>query len=64
VRLEVDGVDVSGPVVLPNTGGWQMWQTIRKDGIVLQGGRHRMRLVFASGSTDGIANLNFLRITP
>ena len=64
VRLEVDGVDVSGAVILPNTGGWQTWQTIRKDGIVLQGGRHRMRLVFVSGPTDGIANVNFLRIVP
>jgi hypothetical protein len=64
VRVEVDGVDVTGPMVVPNTGGWQAWQTIRKDGIVLQGGSRRIRLVFVAAGTNGIANVNFLRIVP
>ena len=61
VRVEVDGVDVTGTLVVPNTGGWQAWQTIRKEGIVLPAGRHRIRLVFVGAGTDGIANVNFLR---
>jgi Carbohydrate binding module (family 6) len=64
VRVEVDGVDVTGAVVVPNTGGWQTWQTIRKDGIVLQPGRRRIRLVFVAGPSEGIGNVNFLRIVP
>jgi len=64
MRVEVDGVDVTGTFVVPNTGGWQAWQTIRKDGIALQAGQHRIRLVFVAAGTDGIANINFLRIVP
>lgn len=64
LRVEVDGVDVSGLLVVPNTGGWQAWQTIRKGGIVVQGGRHRIRLVFVGAGINGIANVNFLRIMP
>ena len=53
VRVEVDGADVTGTLVVPNTGGWQAWQTIRKDGIALQAGRHRIRLVFVGAGTNG-----------
>jgi hypothetical protein len=62
--VEVDGVDVTGTLVVPNTGGWQAWQTIRQDGIVLQAGRRHIRLVFVAAGTNGIANVNFLRIVP
>jgi hypothetical protein len=64
VRVEVDGVDVTGSLAVPNTGGWQAWRTILKEGIVLQAGRRRIRLVFVGAGTDGIANLNFLRFVP
>ena len=64
LRVEVDGVDVTGTLTMPNTGGWQSWTTIRKDGIALQSGLHRIRLVFLTAGTDGIANVNFLRIVP
>jgi carbohydrate binding protein with CBM6 domain len=64
VRLEVDGADVTGPLAVPNTGGWQTWTTIRKDGIVLAAGIRRLRLVFVTAGTDGIGNINFLRIVP
>jgi hypothetical protein len=61
LRVDVDGVDVTGTLVAPNTGAWQAWGTIRKDGIVLQAGQHRIRLVFVGAGTNGIANVNFLR---
>ena len=64
VRVEVDGVDVTGTLVVPNTGGWQAWRTIRKEGIVLQAGLRRIRLVFVSAGTDGIANMNFFKFVP
>jgi hypothetical protein len=64
LRVEVDGVDMTGPLTVPNTGGWQTWTTIRKDGIVLQSGQRRIRLAFLTAGTDGIANVNFLRVVP
>ena len=27
-HVEVDGVDATGPLVVPNTGGWQTWQSV------------------------------------
>ena len=62
LRVEVDGVDVTGSLIVPNTGGWQAWQTIRKEGIVLQAGLRRIRVVFVKAGSDGITNLNFLRV--
>jgi carbohydrate binding protein with CBM6 domain len=64
LRLEVDGVDVTGTLIVPNTGGWQTWQTMRTEGIVLRAGRRRIRLVFVDAGTNGIANVNFLRLVP
>jgi hypothetical protein len=64
VRVDVDGVDVTGPLTVPNTGGWQVWTTIRKAGIALQSGPHRIRLVFVAAGPEGIGNVNYLRVTP
>jgi hypothetical protein len=64
VRIDVDGTDVTGPLTIPNTGGWQTWTTLRKSGVALTSGVHRIRLVFVAAGTDGIANVNFLRVTP
>jgi len=49
---------------VPNTGGWQSWQTIRTSGIALQAGRRRIRLVFVAAGTNGITNVNFFSIVP
>ena len=32
-HIEVNGVDKTGPLAVPNTGGWQTWATIRKIGV-------------------------------
>lgn len=58
VRLEVDGVNVSGSVTLPATGGWQSWTTMSLPSVSLSAGAHTLRVVF---ETEGI-NLNWLRV--
>jgi subtilisin family serine protease len=61
-HLEVDGTDVTGPVAVPNTGGWQTWQSVLVPGIVLNTGLHVLRLVFdTAGSSGSVANVNFIR---
>ena len=63
-HVEVDGVDVTGPLTVPNTGGWQTWQTISRPGIQLTAGTHLLRLVVDSISSTGFfGNLNYLRWT-
>ena len=47
-HIEIDGVNVSGPVAVPNTGGWQTWETITVNDIDLTSGKHEIRVVFDS----------------
>ena len=34
-HIEVDGVDVTGPMTVPNANGWDVWQTVIKPNIAL-----------------------------
>ena len=47
-HLEVNNQDVSGPMIVPNTGGWQVWQTISAN-VSLTAGPQIMRVVMDSG---------------
>ena len=59
MHVEVDGVNVSGPVNVPNTGGWQIWQTVTVPGIALSEGEHVIRLAFDSD----YMNLNYMEFS-
>jgi hypothetical protein len=63
VRLTVDGADVTGPIVLPDTGSWNTWQTVTKTGVTLPAGAHVLRLVIVSNGPAGTAaDINWLAI--
>ena len=63
-HVEIDGIDKTGPMTLPKTGGWQNWQTVSKTGISIPAGQHTMRLVFDSSKSSGdIGNVNWLKLT-
>lgn len=47
-HVELDGVNVTGPLAIPNTGGWSPTATVAKTGVSLSAGRHLMRLVMDS----------------
>lgn len=49
-RIEFDGVNKTGSIAIPNTGGWQSWQTVVRSGVNLTAGPHVMKLVM---ETDG-----------
>jgi poly(3-hydroxybutyrate) depolymerase len=55
-HIEMDGEDVTGPVSVPNTGGWQIWQTVTVKDVYLTSGKHNMRVVFDAS----YMNLNWL----
>jgi len=61
-RLEVDGVDVTGPVSVPNTGGWDVWQTVSLSGITLTEGQHVLRLVMVTRNVEnsGVGNFGYI----
>jgi len=62
-QVEVDGVDRTGPIAVPDTGGWQAWQTVTTAGIPLTAGARVIRVVFVGGtSTGGVGNYNWFRL--
>ncbi|MCU0429652.1 MAG: PQQ-dependent sugar dehydrogenase [Cytophagaceae bacterium] len=47
-HLEINGVNISGPVSLPATGGYQAWQTVTVPSVNLTAGTQVLRLVMDS----------------
>ena len=65
MHLEMDGANVSGPITVPNTTGWQTFQTINL-GLesYLTAGNHVLRVVFDTiSATSGGINLNWFTFT-
>ncbi|RYZ34412.1 MAG: carbohydrate-binding protein, partial [Sphingobacteriales bacterium] len=60
IRMEMDGVDVTGTVALANTGGWQTWSTTTKTNVALAAGQHILRLFVVTGGF----NLNSVTVSP
>lgn len=60
LRVEMDGVNISGTVTLPNTGGWQTWQTVTVNNINLTTGQKVMRVTWLAD----YQNLNYISFTP
>ncbi|BET68280.1 hypothetical protein ASA1KI_31980 [Opitutales bacterium ASA1] len=61
IRLELDGTDISGPIVVPNTGGWMNWRTLTFQA-ELGAGERDLRLVgIANGSgSNFIGNVDWI----
>ncbi|MCX6180824.1 MAG: family 16 glycosylhydrolase [Bacteroidetes bacterium] len=59
VHIEMNGVDVTGKILIPNTGGWQTWQTKKVFYKALTKGKQFMRLVIETGGF----NLNYIDVT-
>lgn len=59
LHVELDGVNVSGPIAVPNTEGWQIWTNVASPPLALPSGTHTLRLSFDAGSF----NLNRVDVT-
>jgi hypothetical protein len=63
-HIEVNGVDRTGPISVPTTGGWQTWTTVRKTGVALAAGPQVWRLVMdTNGATGAVGNFNYVTVT-
>lgn len=58
-HIELDGVNISGPVTIPNTGGWQTYQTLTATTPALTTGMKTLRIVMDS---DGF-NVDYITLT-
>ena len=62
-HIEVDGIVKTGPLSVPDTGGWQQWQTVECAAVTLAAGVQRLRVVLdTNGSSGSVGNLNYLRL--
>jgi endonuclease/exonuclease/phosphatase family metal-dependent hydrolase len=59
VHVEFDGVNETGTLTIPASGGWQSWTTVRKD-VSLSAGTQTMRVEFESSG----ANFNYIKVVP
>jgi carbohydrate binding protein with CBM6 domain/glucose/sorbosone dehydrogenase/purple acid phosphatase-like protein len=57
-HIEIDGVDVTGPILAPNTGNWNSFRFVGKAGVNLTAGRHILRI----HSEQEYFNLDAIRI--
>ena len=56
MHVEMDGVNITGAITVPNTTGWQTWATVTLNNLSLTQGQKVMRIVFDSD----YMNLNFV----
>jgi hypothetical protein len=49
LHVEIDGVNVSGSVTLPNTGAYDVWGDLNINAIPVSAGTHVLKLVFDTG---------------
>lgn len=55
-HIELDGANISGTIMVPNTAGWQNWQTVNINNIPLTAGQKILKVAFDSGDF----NLNYV----
>lgn len=58
-HVEFDGVDVTGLMTAPATGGWQIYADVTEPNVALTEGQHVMRVIFDGGAW----NLNHITLT-
>ena len=64
-HLEVNGINVTGTISLPLTGGWTFWKWIDiPKPIRLTKGTHQLRVYFGSTLAYNLRNLKFTYQTP
>ncbi len=63
-HIEMNGENVTGPIVVPNTGSWESFQTVSKSGVALSAGQQVLRFSMDSdGTTTWFADFNYVTIT-
>ncbi len=61
-HLEVNGAK-SGSIQVPDTGGWQQWQTVTAT-MTVGAGVQQLRVVLdTNGASGGVGNLDYLRLS-
>ena len=60
-HLEIEGKDVSGPIKVPDTGGWDKLEMIQAEGVELETGVHVLRMVMdEEGPSGSIGDIDYM----
>jgi hypothetical protein len=61
-HLEFGGVDKTGPISVPDSGGWTKLVLIKKEGVKLEAGRQVLKLVMDEvGESRSIGDIDYLK---
>jgi len=60
--LDIDSKNLFSKTI-PNSGGWQTWQTISQDSVLLPEGKHKLLLRFFLTGNSGGFNFNYIEFT-
>jgi hypothetical protein len=64
-HIEIDGVNKTGTLTVPNTGNWGSWTMVGKSGVALTAGDHVVRLTMDSvGQSGGVGDFDWIRFSP
>ncbi|MDB5330527.1 MAG: N-acetylneuraminic acid mutarotase [Phycisphaerales bacterium] len=64
-HASVDGVNCTGAMAVPNTGGWQTYQTVTSSQFQLASGIHVLRISLDhNASVPAVANLDYFKLVP
>jgi hypothetical protein len=63
-HIEFNGLDKTGAMLVPNTGGWNSFQAVTKTGVSLSAGQQVMRISMDSdGPSGAVGNFHLVNIT-
>ena len=61
-HIQFDGEKVTGPITIPDTGGWDKLETLTVKDVTLKAGLQRMKLVMdKDGESGGIGDIDLVR---
>lgn len=61
-HIEFGGKDVTGPITIPDTGGWQILKLLTIEDVTLEAGKQHMKLVMdKDGESGGIGDIDLVR---
>ena len=63
ISLTMDGNTIASNVSIPNTGGWQEWQTITINDVALNAGEQILRVTMGSTDYVNLNNVTFISTT-
>jgi SOS-response transcriptional repressor LexA len=64
-HIAFDGIDKTGPLTVPDTGGWRNWRVVAKAAVYLHAGTQVMSLVMdTNGISGSVANIDEIDFSP